>query len=597
MPENAAPIPIAGSRIRNAWLMGRNADLILFLGIPLAAWPGFLLLSPLIPFTALKLAILSVSATGHHLPGFIRAYTDKGIFERFRARLLIVPLLFIALAALSAWYESSVLFLLLIVWSTWHGSMQIHGFLRIYDLKAGIASRTAARLDFWICLAWFVQVVLWGAPKKMSVLSTFYQSGGPIIPAPWAFRFEPAWLILTLGVSAAYLARVAIGFSRHGSLNPAKLLCLAASIGFWAFCIIRVENLLVGLLLWEIFHDAQYNVFVWQYNRRRVERGLSQSGLERFLFHGDCGRIVLYAGCIAAYGCLGLLTQDVLNAYQGGHGYLGWFSRFGNVFAASALIHFYLDGFIWGVRDGKVQADLGVQGASGFGRHDETRHWVLIGLLFAGCALLGASERHAWTGGQQRAQVDNLADLVPGSAYANFLKGAQLKAEGKPDSALYYFGRALRLDTAYGFTHAVMGDLEAQAGRDAQATAHYRSALDHERTDAEVREKLASALVRAGGFPEAMELFRGLAREDTGNAGYTYQIAWCLLQSKKGSEAKPWLEKTLRQDSLQPKALNYLGMVEQAQGNLEAACGLYRKALALDTTYAHARVNLGNCRP
>lgn len=600
MPPPAQPS--AGVPIRNAWLLGRNADLFLFIAIPLAAFPSFQLLSALIPFTVLKLAVLSVSATGHHLPGFIRAYTDRSIFDRFKWRLIVVPLLFIALAAVSGYLKLSLIFFLLIVWSVWHGSMQIHGFLRIYDLKAGFVSRAAARLDLWMCLAWFVQVVLWAPPKKMSVLSSFYQSGGPMIPASWAAWFEAAWLALTLGLTAAYAVLTWVNFSRHGYFNPAKLACMIASFGFWAFCMIRIENLLIGLLLWEVFHDAQYNVFVWQYNRSRVDRGLSGSALERFLFRRDWGRLALYAACIVAYGALGLLTQDVLNAYQGGEGYAGLFSQFGNVFAASALIHFYLDGFIWGVRDAKVRADLGAAnpsdgaGTAGFGRHNELRHWVLIGLLFAACGLLGASERLAWTRAQERAQVDNLADVVPGSAYANFVKATFLKAEGKPDSARHFFERAIAFDTTYRFSRSVIGDLEYGEGRLKEAAGHYRLAMEHDPDEAAVREKLAMALLQLGDFGEAKGLYLDLAERDPGNAGYAYQIAWCLLQTKKGLEAKPWLERTLALDPRQPKAANYLGMVEQAQGNLERACGLYRAALELDSAYAHARDNLAQCR-
>src|SRR5690606_1136594 len=104
------------------------------------------------------------------------------VFRRFRARLVVVPALIVALAAVASWYRLSLIFFLLIVWGTWHGLMQVHGFLRLYDAKAGIRSALVARLDFWMCLTWFVQVVLWSSGKKMSLLGTFYLAGGPLLP-------------------------------------------------------------------------------------------------------------------------------------------------------------------------------------------------------------------------------------------------------------------------------------------------------------------------------------------------------------------------------------------------------------------------------
>lgn len=552
---------------KHSWLIGPFADIVFFIATPLAIVPAFHFLSGLLSLAVLKLGVLSVSATGHHLPGFIRAYTDRSIFERFRPRLVLVPALFILLALVAAWQKLSVVFFILIGWSTWHGAMQILGFVRIYDVKAGFngaGSAWTARLDFWMCLAWFVQVVLWAPGKKMSVLSSFYLAGGPLISVPWAKAFEAAWLGLTALVTAAWIFRTAANRFRHGYFNAPKLLCLLAGIGFWAYCMITVNHLIIGLLLWEIFHDLQYNVFVWNYNRGRVEKGFSRSALENFLFRLDGKRIALYAALIAAYGCVGLLSQDVLNLYQNRRTYETLLYQIGNVFAASAMIHFYLDGFIWKVRDGKVQKDLGVQAlpaaADGFRLRNEARHWVLVGLFFLAAGGLMAGERFHWTRAQERAQTDNLVDMVPTSGYANFMKASVLRSENRLDSAAHHFALAIRHDTAYRFSHAYIAEIRQAAGDLEGALAHYREAVLVDPDDAECH----------------------------------FQLAFSLLQLRRGLDAKPHLERSLALDPSQPKALNYLGMVEQAQGNKAAAMGLYRKALELDSTYEHARLNLAS---
>ena len=42
------------------------------------------------------------------------------------------------------------------LWGVWHGLMQTHGFLRIYDSKVGSFAKRTARLDFALCVSWFL---------------------------------------------------------------------------------------------------------------------------------------------------------------------------------------------------------------------------------------------------------------------------------------------------------------------------------------------------------------------------------------------------------------------------------------------------------
>lgn len=551
------------ARPKQTWIIGPWSDLGVFILTPLLIVPAWEWVLAGASFAALKVLILSVSSTGHHLPGFIRAYTDKAIFARFRARLLIVPALFLALAAAAAWFRLSLVFFILIAWSTWHGAMQVLGFLRIYDAKAGYHSAWMARLDWWLCLCWFAQVVLWSSPKLASLLGSFYLAGGPLIPEAAFGAASRAWLALTAAVTVAWAAFTAQAWLRGGYLNPAKLACAVSSIGFWAYCMIGVNNLVLGLMLWEVFHDLQYNAFVWDYNRRRVERGLSASPLERFLFVRDWRRLAVYAVCIAAYGCAGLLNPDLAI----GHGtdpYASALARFGNVFAASALIHFWLDGFIWKVRDAKVRADLGLAAAPvPAAARPEWRHWAWLGIFFAACAALGTAEWRERAA--ERAREDNLAELVPASGYANFMRAARHKAAGRPDSALLYYERAAAADTAYAMASAFIGELKFQAGDWPGAAAAYGEALRREPGDPVLRDNLAEA---------------------------EYRWGFSLLQAKRGLEARPRLEASLALRPDRSEAWDWLGMIAQATGDRALAEAHYRRAVALDPANASAAAHL-----
>lgn len=577
-----------------AWVVNPWVDLGLFVFTPLILAIGFQMLAVAAILPALKIAILGISSTGHHLPGIIRAYTDPSIFRRFRYRLVLVPSLFILLAGICAYYRLGYILFAVIVWSIWHGSMQIMGFLRIYDVKSGFHSRITASLDFWICMTWFVQVILWSQGRMGGVLSAFYLAGGPLLPIGPVQFFSDAWLILTWVITAAYLANLLFNGFR-GYWNIPKLTTLVFSLVFWAYCMIGVQNILIGLIMWEIFHDLQYNVFVWKYNQTRVARGLSQSPIERFLFQANTKTLFIYAGCIILYGCLGLLSRDISNIYQHLDVNDSMLSRLGNVFAASALIHFYFDGFIWKVRDQKVRQDMGLEGGgSEFMNRSNLLHIAMV-TVFLGVGIAMAATEYRWQhtpGG--RGEPDNLADLVPGSGYANFMKASRLKAENKPDSAFIYYERAMAADTAYSFCHAYLGEIEYNRKNYASALKHFEMALKDETEVTDLHENLAVLYLHTGNYEKARITFEALQANDSLNANYPYQIGFSLLQMRKGISARPYLLRSLSLNPNQPLALNYLGMVEQSMGNLEVAHSLYQKSLAVDPEYDHAKSNLSD---
>jgi Flp pilus assembly protein TadD len=578
-----------------AWVISPVADIGIFVATPLVLAFGFRMFLTAAMLPILKLIILGISSTGHHLPGLIRAYTDKFIFERFRWRLILVPSLFILLAGVCAFFQLSYMLFALLTWSIWHGAMQIMGFLRISDAKAGLSSRLTATLDFWICMTWFVQVMFWSPSRSSAIFSSFYLAGGTVIPARPMLAIEMAWLFLTYGVTAVYAVNLLYNGLRLGYWNLPKLANLLASLAFWAWCMLGVENIIVGLIMWEIFHDLQYNVFVWNYNHTRVAKGLSQSPLERYLFRADAKTIAIYAGCIVLYGCLGVYSRDIINIYENQDIYNSWITRFGNIFAASGLIHFYTDGFIWKVRDQKVRQDLGLTGGgTSFMRRSNWLHMAMVMVFFGAGTLMAASEyrNHHQSGG--RGKPDNLADLVPKSGYANFMKATRLRVETKFDSAEIYYLRAINADSNYAFAQSFVAEIETDKGNWGEAVNHYEVAVQADPENLVARENLGALYLQTGAFEKGQVVYQELARLDSANPEYSYQIGLALLNLHKGLSAKQYFIRSLYLDSAQPKALNYLGMVQQALGYSDSAIALYRRALLLDSTYEQAQANLAS---
>src|SRR5690606_3503560 len=185
------------------------------------------------------------------------------------------------------------------------------------------------------------------------------------------------------------------------------------------------------------------------------------------------------------------LSQDLLAVYENADTYASTWRQVGNIFACSALIHFYLDGFIWKMRDAKVRADLGMQPAPvpaptpAGGRAGEARHWAFVTVLVASSLALGASERWHWTEASQRAgMAANLSALIPNNGYAHFLRAVELRGQGNIEAARLHYEKAVALDTNYNFTLPVVGDLALAAGDTMAALRAYEKARQLDPRDA-----------------------------------------------------------------------------------------------------------------
>ncbi len=53
---------------------------------------------------------------------------------------------------------------------------------------------------------------------------------------------------------------------------------MATSIAFWWYSNVAVSNMLVGIALFEIFHDVQYLTIVWIFNLNRADRNPTSAG-------------------------------------------------------------------------------------------------------------------------------------------------------------------------------------------------------------------------------------------------------------------------------------------------------------------------------
>lgn len=498
-------------------------------------------------------------AMGHHLPGMIRAYGDRALFQRFRTRFVVAPLVLLGVCIWSSLYNIQAIQLVALAWGIWHGMMQTYGFCRIYDAKASGKATARARVDLALCFSWFLAAVLLSPMRFRTCLELYYESGGPVVPPALVAYLQYGVLFALAAVTMMFLWRQWRDWQTAGIASPIKITLLVSSIAFWWYCNNGVQNILVGIALFEVFHDVQYLAIVWIYNRMRVERDDSIRGFMRFVFRRSGSLIGVYVGLVLAYGSIAFTTSSVsIESIK--HVLIG-------VVTASALLHFYYDGFIWKVRETQTRAMLGID-ASGVSTPRAPRRlpaWMRHGLRWGVLVVPVAALCAAQLGGRvvpTLERTEKVAEILPRDAQA------QLN-----------YGKALH-----------------EARRFQEAMAKYECALNRNPQLAEAEFYLAVALHDFGDFDRSIEHYERALRLEPKNGKWEFRLARALAAKGLFQEARVRYEHSLSLDQTIPIAHKELADILLSFGDYQAAVDHYEAALRIQPDFAEARENLDFAR-
>jgi len=361
------------------------------------------------------------------------------------------------------------------------------------------------------------------------------------------------------------------------------------SIAFWWYCNNLVSNILVGIALFEVFHDVQYLSLVWIYNRNRVEKDSNIGGFMRFVFRRSGSLVGLYVGLVFAYG-----SVSFINAHLG----MDTVKRIlTGVVTASTLLHFYYDGFIWKVRERSTRQSLGLAGGTAdISLGGMLPSWAWHGLKWVGVFMVPLGALWFWQTHLAVPDVQRTARVVadvPDAAKPHLDYGAALQKEGKLDEAIEQYKLALRFDPKYAAAHMDLGAaLSAQAKFD-PAVPHMETALRLQPNNGDFHLMYANLLQRIGRNDDAAFHFEAGTRLKPNSADAHYSYAAFFLAMGKIDEYVSELRTVLRLKPKYPGAELRLADGLFAKGNLKEAEGYYLAALRADPELTVAYNNLG----
>jgi len=495
--ENPAPSTPAKP---SPWIIDRWRDLVLFVGTPVLLIPIFTAAQARWSAQDIFLFVGAFGAMGHHLPGMIRAYGDRALFDRFKVRFVVAPLAILAVCVWSSVYNIQAVQLVAMAWGIWHGMMQTYGFCRIYDSKAFAKAAARARADLALCFAWFSAAVLLSPMRFRSLLELYYESGGPVV-ASAAVAAIRTGVVVALGiVTVIFLWRQWSDWRGARGASPVKMTLLVSSIAFWWYCNNGVQNILVGIALFEVFHDVQYLAIVWIYNRTRVERDKSIGGFMRFVFRRSGALIGVYVGLVMAYGALGL-TQSAITEEWIRHLLIG-------AVTASALLHFYYDGFIWKVREAQTRTMLGIDGAGAatIASRRLWPAWVRHSLRWTALMIPFGALCAVQLGGRVVPPIERtakVAEVLPQDPSAQFSYGKALHEAGRVEEAISKYEFAISRNPSLAAAEFYLGMAWKDLGDLDRAQEHYERSLLLDPKDGKCETNLAGILVLKGLRAEA----------------------------------------------------------------------------------------------
>ena len=494
--QTASPAPSKSS----PWILDRWRDLLLFVGTPVLLIPIFSAAQTRWSGQDIFLFVGAFGAMGHHLPGMIRAYGDRSLFQRFKIRFIVAPLVILAVCIWSSFYDIQAVQLVAMAWGIWHGMMQTYGFCRIYDAKASARAAARARADLALCFAWFSAAVLLSPMRFRTLLELYYESGGPVVASAVVAAIRIAVVVALGVVTIAFLWRQWSDWRAGRGASPVKMTLLVSSIAFWWYCNIGVQNILVGIALFEVFHDVQYLAIVWIYNRSRVERDESIGGFMRFVFRRSGSLIGVYIGLVLAYGSIALTTSSI-SAEWIRHGLIG-------VVTASALLHFYYDGFIWKVRETQTRTMLGIEGAGATALASPRfwPAWVGHSLRWAALVIPFGALCAAQLVGRVVPPIERtakVAEVLPQDAEAQFNYGKALHKTGRVEEAISRYEFAIKRKPSLAQAEFYLGLAWSDLGDLDRAIEHYERSLQFDPKNGKCESNLAGILVSKGLRAEA----------------------------------------------------------------------------------------------
>ncbi len=342
------------SQTNPGWLRSRNYDLTLIRSVAfLALASGFIVVLNPELFGLVLIADLWLLGYHHVVSTMTRLTFDRSSLREHRFLIFYLPpivfgLTFLLAQVVGIWAVATTY----LYWQWFHYTRQSWGVSQAYRRKAGDLvddSPLLAKLSFYLLPAYGILYRSWQAPdeflfQEVRVLAV------------------PELLVDLVGIAAllsiGYWAARRIIAWRRGRLAQAHTYFMISHFVIFLVGYRLIDDITYGWLVINIWHNAQYILFVWLFNNNRYKNGIDSSAKflswisqtqNKWQYFAFCLIIstILYAG----------ITLGVGDKLAAGLPFAVLF------FQAINFHHYIVDSMIWKMRKKPLRQNLGLDKA------------------------------------------------------------------------------------------------------------------------------------------------------------------------------------------------------------------------------------------
>ena len=378
-PRPAAPPPAPPrssawtAAFRPGYILSGRADLVWFLTLPFFAVLVALGCQAWLPYVAVASINLWITVP-HHYATWVRTYGMPDVWDRFKSRLVLGPAVIILFTVAGLAWAPITLLLLVSAWDHQHSIMQQHGFGRVYDFKAGTGLASTGRYDLTLHWVLYSHMFINAPMFRFLWIRELHRMGIPVSAGFVEGLMTASWIVLGSYV-LVYLWHVGATVRAGKPLNPVKYAFIGSSYFLWYFVAWNTNSILLYAVAHRIMHGVQYMVMVYFFMRRTASKGAARPGLWTWL--GGEGRWQWFLLGGVAYALLfQLLINRPLDEF--GFGVVNFapypalpqfnlpaldqaaaYALFSQLVVYTyGMTHYYVDSFVWKVRDKQTQGGL-----------------------------------------------------------------------------------------------------------------------------------------------------------------------------------------------------------------------------------------------
>jgi hypothetical protein len=333
------------------WLRSFSFDLLFICGVAAAALGSVALViwKPVL-FPLVLMADMWLLGFHHVVSTFTRLVFDVDSYRNHRFLVLWLPFMVLAgvvflVAVFGGWILPTVYF----YWQWFHYTRQSYGIAQIYRRKTEASREEPAWLNhavIYLLPLWGILERSWQQPEKFV--------GMPLKMIPVPGIVVQAVAVLSIAALGWWLLRQLVALWQ-GRLPVAYTLYILSHLAVFAAGYLVVKDMTYGWLTVNVWHNAQYILFVWMYNNNRFKNGVDPR--HRFLSTLSQPRWAAVYFIV----CVGISTT-VYVMLQGIPMLLG-VSALTLTFIVYQTInfhHYIVDGIIWKIRRPALRRNLGI---------------------------------------------------------------------------------------------------------------------------------------------------------------------------------------------------------------------------------------------